>query len=120
LEKRTLRSILAPEREGVTGGWRILNIERLHNLYCLQNIISMITSGRIRCVKYVTCMERQKYVHIFVGGPEKIIWKTKGQMRGNNIEFKENMSQNMDLIYLAVNWRQWRSVVNTAMKLQVP
>jgi hypothetical protein len=33
-----------PKREKVAGGWRILHIEELHNLYASPNIIRVIKS----------------------------------------------------------------------------
>jgi hypothetical protein len=33
-ENRVLRRIFRPKRNGVTGGWRKLHNEELHNLYC--------------------------------------------------------------------------------------
>jgi hypothetical protein len=33
-ENRVLRRILGPKRDDVTGGWRKLHNEELHNLYC--------------------------------------------------------------------------------------
>jgi hypothetical protein len=33
-ESRVLRRIFGPKRDGVTGGWRKLHKEELHNLYC--------------------------------------------------------------------------------------
>jgi hypothetical protein len=39
---RALRRIFGPKREEVTGGWRRLHNEELHNLYSSPNIISMI------------------------------------------------------------------------------
>jgi hypothetical protein len=32
-ENRVLRRIFGPKRDGVTGGWRKLHNEELHNLY---------------------------------------------------------------------------------------
>jgi hypothetical protein len=32
LEKRALRIIFGPKREGITGGWRRLHNKKLHNL----------------------------------------------------------------------------------------
>jgi hypothetical protein len=43
-----LRRIFGPKREEMTGGWRKLHNEELHNLYSLPNIIRMILSRRIR------------------------------------------------------------------------
>jgi hypothetical protein len=38
-ENRELRRIFGPVRDEVTGGWRKLHAEELHNLYCSPNII---------------------------------------------------------------------------------
>jgi hypothetical protein len=47
-ENRALRGIFGPKREGVTGGWRKLYNEELHNLYSFPSIIRMIKSRRMR------------------------------------------------------------------------
>jgi hypothetical protein len=46
-EDRVLRRISGPKREEVTGGWRKLHNEELHNLYSSPSIIRMIESRRI-------------------------------------------------------------------------
>jgi hypothetical protein len=38
-ENRVLRRIFAPKREEVTGGWRELHNEELHNLYFSPHIL---------------------------------------------------------------------------------
>jgi hypothetical protein len=43
-ENRVLRRIVGPKRDEVTGDWRKLHNEELHNLYSPQNIIRMIKS----------------------------------------------------------------------------
>jgi hypothetical protein len=40
---RALRRIFGPKRDEVTGGWRQLHNEELHNLYSSLSIIIMIT-----------------------------------------------------------------------------
>jgi hypothetical protein len=47
-EKRVLRRIFGPKRDGVTGGWRKLHIEELHNLYSSPSMIRMTKSRRMR------------------------------------------------------------------------
>jgi hypothetical protein len=42
-EKRMLRRIFGTKGKEVTGGWRRLHNEELHNLYATLNIIRMIT-----------------------------------------------------------------------------
>jgi hypothetical protein len=41
-ENRMLRKIFGPQRTEVTGGWRKLHTEKLHNFYSLSSIIRMI------------------------------------------------------------------------------
>jgi hypothetical protein len=41
-ENRVLRRIFGPKRDEVTGGWRKLHNEELHNLYSSPRIIRMI------------------------------------------------------------------------------
>jgi hypothetical protein len=38
-ENKVLRRIMGPKRPGVTGGWRKLHNEELHNLYSSPNVI---------------------------------------------------------------------------------
>jgi hypothetical protein len=45
-ENRVLRRIFGPKRDEVTGDWRKLHKEELHNLYSSSNIIRMIKSRR--------------------------------------------------------------------------
>jgi hypothetical protein len=41
-ENRVLRRIFGPKRDGLTGGWRKLHNEELHNLYSSPSIIRII------------------------------------------------------------------------------
>jgi hypothetical protein len=51
-ENRVLR-IFGPKRDEVTGGWRELYNEELHNLYTSPSIIRMIMSRRMRWAGHV-------------------------------------------------------------------
>jgi hypothetical protein len=53
-ENRVLRRIFEPKGDGVTGGWRKLHNEELHNLYSSACIIGIIKSRRMRWVGHVT------------------------------------------------------------------
>jgi hypothetical protein len=46
-ENRVLRSIFGPKRNGVTGGWRKLHNEELHNLYSSPSVIRIIKLRRM-------------------------------------------------------------------------
>jgi hypothetical protein len=47
-ENRALRKIFGPKRDEVTGGWRKLHNEELHNFYSSSSIIRMIKSRRMK------------------------------------------------------------------------
>jgi hypothetical protein len=47
-ENRVLRRIFGPKRDEVTGGWRKLHNEELHNLYSSPSVIRKIKSRRMR------------------------------------------------------------------------
>jgi hypothetical protein len=51
-----LRKIFGPKRDEVTGGWRKLHNEKLHNLYSSPSIITMIKSRRMKWAGYVARM----------------------------------------------------------------
>jgi hypothetical protein len=48
LENRVLTRIFGPKRDDVTGDWKKLHNEELHNLYSSPNIMRMIKLGRMR------------------------------------------------------------------------
>jgi hypothetical protein len=58
-ENRVLRRIFGPKRDEVTGGWRELHNEELHNLYSSPRIIRMIKSRRMRWVGHVIRMRKK-------------------------------------------------------------
>jgi hypothetical protein len=58
-ENRVLRRIFGPKRDEVTGGWRKLHNEDLHNLYSSPSIIRMTKSRRMRWAGHVARMGRR-------------------------------------------------------------
>jgi hypothetical protein len=59
-ENRVLRRIFGPKRYEVTGGWRKLHNEELHNLYSSPSIIRMIKSRWMRWAGYVARMKENR------------------------------------------------------------
>jgi hypothetical protein len=56
----------------VTGGWRKLHNEEIHNLYSSPNIISMVKSRRVRWAGLIARMgERRNAYRLFAGKPER-------------------------------------------------
>jgi hypothetical protein len=73
-ENRELRRIFGPKRDEVTGGWRKLHSEELHNLYSSPSIIRMINSRRMGCTGHVVRMESKRNAYssrIFWGESQK-------------------------------------------------
>jgi hypothetical protein len=52
-ENRVLRRIFGPKRDEVTGDWRKLHNEELHDLYSSPSIIRIIKSRRMRWAGHV-------------------------------------------------------------------
>jgi hypothetical protein len=67
-ENRVLRRIFGPKRGEVTGGWRKLHNEELHNLYSSPSIIRMNKPRRMRWAKNVTCMDEKRNAYKYFCG----------------------------------------------------
>jgi hypothetical protein len=59
-ENRVPRRIFGPNRDEVTGEWRILQNKELTVLYSSPNIIWVTKSKRMRWVGQVACMEDRR------------------------------------------------------------
>jgi hypothetical protein len=70
-ENRVVRRIFGPKRDEVTGEWRKLHNEKLHNLYSSPDIIRQVKSRRMRWAGHVARMgEERKVYKVLVGKPE--------------------------------------------------
>jgi hypothetical protein len=71
-ENMMLRRIFGLKRNEVTGGWRRLYNEELHNLYSSPSIIRVIKSKRVRWGGHVARMrEKRNAYRILVGKTER-------------------------------------------------
>jgi hypothetical protein len=108
----------------VTGGWRKLHNEEIHNLYSSPSIIRMIKSRRMRLAGHVALMgDKKKTYRFFVGKPQGK--KPEGRYRRRwldniKIYFRVIGWGGMDWIVLAQDGDQWRALVNRVMNLGVP
>jgi hypothetical protein len=57
---RVLRRIFGPKKDEVTGEWRKLHDEELHDLYSSPSIIRIIKSRRMRWAGHVTRMGKKR------------------------------------------------------------
>jgi hypothetical protein len=66
-----VRRTFGPKSDGVTGGWRKLHNEELHNLYSSPIIITIIKTRRMKWVEHVARMgEKRNVYRLLVGKPE--------------------------------------------------
>jgi hypothetical protein len=75
-----LRRIFGPKRDEVTGGWRKLHNEELHNLYSSPSIIRMIKLRRMRWAWHVARMRRNG-IHVeywWESQKERDHWEDEG------------------------------------------
>jgi hypothetical protein len=123
-ENGVLRRIFGPKRDEVTGGWRKLHNEELHNLYSFPSIIRMIKSRRMRWAGHVARMgENRNAYRILVGKPEG-----KSPIGRPRRRWVDNIRMNLGEIgWDGVDWidgnqvrDQWRALVNTVLNLWVP
>jgi hypothetical protein len=63
IENRVLRRIFGPKRDEVTGEWRKLHNEELHNLYSSPNINRHIKSRRMRWAGHVARMREERNMY---------------------------------------------------------
>jgi hypothetical protein len=70
-QNRVLRRVFGPKRDEVTGDWRKLHNEELHNLYSSPNIIRMIKSRRMRWEGHIARMGEKRNSYRILGGIQK-------------------------------------------------
>jgi hypothetical protein len=123
-ENRVLRTICGPKMDEVTGGWRKLHNEELHDFYSSPRIFRVIKTRRMRWAGHVARMgEVTDAYNIFVGRPEgrrplgrpRRRWEDNIKMDRRKTEFGD-----VDRIHWAQDRDRWRALVNTVMNLRVP
>jgi hypothetical protein len=119
-----LRRIFGPKRDVVTGDWRKLHNEELHNLYSSPSIIRMIKSGRMRWAGHVAQIgEKMNAYRILVGKPEgkrPLGRPTHRWVSNIKMDLREIGWDGKEWIDLTQDRDQWRALLNTAINLRVP
>jgi hypothetical protein len=123
-ENRVLRRIFGPKTDGLTGGWRKLHNEELHNLYSSPSIIRIIKSRKMRWAGHVTRIGEKRNVYkLLVGKPEgkrPLGRPRRGWIDNIKMDLLEIGLSVVDWICLAQDRYRWRTLVNSVMNLRVP
>ena len=123
-EKRVLKRIFGPQRDGVKGEWRKLHNEELNDLYSSANIVRVIKSRRMRWAGHVAHMEEGRGVHkVLVGKPEG-----KRPLRRPRPRWEDNIKMDLeevgrgcgDWMELAKDRDRRRVLLSTVMNFRVP
>jgi hypothetical protein len=122
-ENKVLRRIFGPKRDGVTGGWRKLHNEELHNLYSSPSIIRIIKSRRMRWAGHVARMGENRNVYKFlVGKPEgkRPVGRPRRRWIDNiKLDLLDIGVSVVDWIGLTQDRYRWRALVNAEINLRV-
>jgi hypothetical protein len=123
-ENRVLRRIFGPKRDEVSGEWRKLHNEELHDLYSSPSIIRIIKKRRMRWAGHVARMgEKRNAYRLLVGKPEGKIplgRPRRGWVDNIRMDLREVGWSDVDWIGLAQDRNRWRALVNTVLNLRVP
>jgi hypothetical protein len=107
----------------VTGEWRKLHNEELHNLYSSPDIIGQVKSRRMRWAGHVARMgEERKLYKVLVGKPEgkrPLVRPRRRLEDGIRMDLREIGLGGVDWIRLSQDRDRWRADVSAVMNLRV-
>jgi hypothetical protein len=123
-ENRVLRRIFGPKRGEVTGKWRKLHNEELHDLYSSLSIIRIIKERRMRWVGHVARTgEKRNGYRLLVGKPQgrRPLGKPRRRRLVNiRMDLVEVRWGDVNSIGLAQDGDRWRATMNSVLNLRVP
>jgi hypothetical protein len=123
-ENRVLRRIFGLKRDEMTGEWRKLHNEELHDLYSLPSIIRIIKARKMRWMGHVARMgEKRNVYRLLVRKPEgrRPVGRPRCRWLDNiRMDLVEVGWGDVDWNGLAEDRDRWRVLVNSVLNLQVP
>jgi hypothetical protein len=114
--------IFGQKRDEVTGEWRKLHNEELHDLYSSPGIIRILKSRRIRWAGHIARMGEKRNA-LLVGNPEG--GRPLGRPRRRRLDnIRTDLVEvgwgDVEWIRLAQDRERWRALVNSVLNLRVP
>jgi hypothetical protein len=121
LENRVLRRIFGTKRDEMTGEWRKLHNEELHDLYSSPSIIRIMKERRMRWAGHVARMwERRNAYRLLVGKPEgrrRLGRPRRRWLDSIRMDLVEVGWSDVDWIGLAQDRGRWIALVNSVLNL---
>jgi hypothetical protein len=112
-----------PKRDEVTGKWRKLHNEELHDFYSSPSVIRMVKARRTRWAGHVERIgEKRNSYRLLVGKPE--VRRPLGRpirtwLDNIRMDLVEVGWGDVDWISLAQDRDRWRALMNSVLKLRV-
>jgi hypothetical protein len=123
-KNRVLRRTFGPIRDEVTGEWRKLHNEELHDLYSSPSIIRIMKAMRMRWAGHVARMgEKRNAYRLLVGKPEgrRPLGRPRRRWMDNiRMDLVEVGWGDVDWNGLAQDKDSWGALVNSVLNLRVP
>jgi hypothetical protein len=119
-ENRAPGKIFEPKRDQVTGGWRKLHNEELHDLYSSRSIIRIIKSRRMRWGHVARMGEKRAAYRLLAGEAEgkRPLGRPRCRWVDNiKMDLVEIGWSGVDWIGVAQDRDKWRALVNAAVNL---
>jgi PAS domain-containing protein len=118
-ENRVPRRIFGLKRDEVTGEWRKLHNEELHDLYSSPSIIRIIKARRMIWGHVARMREKRNTYRLLVG--KRPLGRLGRRWLDNiRIDLVEVGWGDVDWIGLAQDRGRWRAHVNSVLNLRVP